>query len=200
MARHSTMYLPYLQFSWIFFVDHMTYVVRSDAGAAGVASAMRAALRELDPAVPAQEMKSMDDAMLEVVADPLFQTRLLAAFSLIAVLLAGIGTYGVLAYDVAERKHEIGLRMALGATSADVMRMVMRRTGMLALFGATIGVIGSLAVTRVLTKSLFEVKPNDPATLSIVVLVIVGVALMAGFVPARRAIRVPALTALSDAP
>jgi putative ABC transport system permease protein len=197
MTKHSTMYLPYLQFSWTFFIDHMTYVVHSGLGP-GVAAGMRAALRDKDPTVPAQALMTMDEAMLEVVADPLFQTRLLVVFALLAVLLAAIGTYGVLAYDVTERTREIGLRMALGATPGDVMRMVLRRTGVLALWGTGFGVLGSLAVTGVLTKSLFEVAPTDPATLAVVATAIVLVALAAGFVPARRATRTPALTAIND--
>ena len=199
MGKHSTLYMPYLQSQWGFLLGHMTYVVRSDAGLgalASVAPAMRAALREVDSTVPAQQLQTMDDAMLQVVAEPLFQTRLLAVFSVIALLLAAIGTYGVLAYDVAERSREIALRMALGATPGDVMRMVMRRTGALALWGAAAGVAGSLAVTGVLTKSLYEVKPGDPATLAAVVAAIVFVALVAGWVPARRASRVEVLTAL----
>src|SRR5688572_11311162 len=175
----------------------MTYVVRSDA-AVSVAPAMRAALRDVDAAIPARQLQTMDDAMLEVVAEPLFQTRLLTVFSVLALLLAAIGTYGVLAYDVAERTREIGLRMALGATPANVMRMVLRRTGVLALWGAAIGVVGSLGVTGVLTKSLFEVKPTDPATIALVAAAIVLVALAAGYVPARRATRTPALTAIND--
>jgi predicted permease len=196
--KHSTIYLPYLQTSWLFLLGHMTYVVRSDAGAASIAPAMRAALREVDPAVPAQSLQTMDDAMLQVVAEPLFQTRLLTVFSVIAILLAAIGTYGVLAYDVTERSREIALRMALGATPSDVIRMVMRRTGTLAVSGAVVGAVGSIAITRVLTKSLFEVKPTDPATIASMIVVIVLVALAAGFVPARRAARLDVLTTLPN--
>jgi predicted permease len=196
--KHSTIYLPYLQTGWLFLLSHMTYVVRSDAGAASIAPAMRAALREVDPAVPAQSLQTMDDAMLQVVAEPLFQTRLLTVFSVIAILLAAIGTYGVLAYDVTERSREIALRMALGATPSDVIRMVMRRTGTLAVSGAVVGAVGSIAITRVLTKSLFEVKPTDPATIASMIVVIVLVALAAGFVPARRAARLDVLTTLPN--
>ena len=174
----------------------MPYVVRADPGGGAIAPAMRAALRGVDASVPAQGLQSMDDLMLAVVAEPVFQTRLLTVFALIAVLLAAIGTYGVLAYDVAERTREIALRMALGAMPRDIMRMVMRRTGGLAMAGAVIGVAGSLAVTRVLRKSLFEVTPTDPATFAAVVAAILGVALVAGFIPARRATRIDAMRAL----
>ena len=195
LGKHSTIYQPYVQSSFPWLLGHMTYVVRSDAGV-DVAPAMRAALRDVDAAISAQQLQTMDDAMLEVVAEPLFQTRLLTVFSVLALLLAVIGTYGVLAYDVAERTREIALRLALGATPRQVTLMVLRRTARFALWGALIGIAASLALTRVLTTSLFEVTPNDPATLATVVGVIVLVALAAGYLPARRASRVEVLTAL----
>jgi predicted permease len=195
MAPHSTTYQPYLQGQWTFLLSQMTYVVRTEPEAS-VAAAMRAALRDADPAVPAQQLMSMDDALLEAVAEPVFQARLLSAFAVIALLLAAIGTYGVLAYDVAERSREIALRMALGAAPSDVTRMVMRRTGVLALSGAVVGVVGSVAVTGVLTKWLYQVRPADPATLAMVVATILLVALAAGFLPARRATRSDPLLAL----
>jgi putative ABC transport system permease protein len=198
MERHSAMYFPYAQSEWTFILGHMTYVVRmeNDGGEAAMAPAMRSVLRAVDSTVPAQRLQSMDDALLDAVADPLFQTRLLAAFSLIAMVLAAIGTYGVLAYDVAERSREIALRMALGARPADVIAMVLRRTTVLAVSGAAIGLVASLGLTRVLEKSLYAVTPHDPATMLLVAMMILGVALLAGFVPARRASRVSVLTAL----
>ena len=198
LAKHSTIYLPYTQFAWPFFIERMTYVVRSDPAAGGVPQAMRAALRAVDANVPARELQTMDDAMLEVVAEPVFQMRLLMAFSLIALLLAAIGTYGVMAYDVAERTREIGLRIALGATPGAVVGLIMKRGGILAIVGAGAGVAGSLGLTRVLQKSLFEVEPTDPATLAIGASTIVAVALLAAFIPARRASKAPSLTSIAD--
>ena len=197
LSRHSTIYLPYLQSRWTFFISHMTFVVRPAPGAGNIAPAMRAALREVDPAVPAQALQTMDESMLATIAEPVFQMRLLTVFALLALILAALGIYGVLAYDVTELTREIGLRQALGATPGDVLRMVLRRTTALALLGATLGVLGSLTLTSVLTKSLFEVKPTDPATLVVVTGVLVLVAIVAGYVPAHRATRIPALTALS---
>ncbi|MGH7694399.1 MAG: ADOP family duplicated permease [Gemmatimonadaceae bacterium] len=196
LSRHATLYLPYLQQRMLFFIDHMTFVVRSEQVRGNMVAAMRTALREIDPVVPAQQLQTMDQSMLATIAEPVFQMRLLTAFSLLALILAGIGTYGVLAYDVTQRTREIGLRMALGATAGNVMRMVMRRTAFLALLGAAVGVIGSLAVTSVLTKSLFEVKPTDPVTFIVVTATIVFVALLAGYVPAQRATRIQALSVL----
>ena len=134
--------------------------------------------------------------MLDTIAEPVFQMRLLTAFALLALLLAALGTYGVLAYDVTERTREIGLRLALGATPGNVLRMVLGRTAALALAGVLLGLGGALLLTRVLTKSLFEVKPTDPVTLVAVTVVLVLVALAAGFFPAQRATRIRALVAL----
>ena len=197
LGKRSAVYVPYLQGSFPWLLGHMTYVVRSDA-AVSVASAMRAALRDVDAAIPAQRLQTMDDAMLEVVSEPLFQTRLLTVFSMLALLLAVVGTYGVLAYDVAERTREIALRLALGATPRAVTSMVLRRTARFAVWGAVVGIAASLALTRVLANSLFEVTPNDPATLAAVVAAILLVALAAGYLPARRASHVEVLTALGQ--
>jgi predicted permease len=196
LSRHATVYLPYAQQKSLWFLDHMTFVVRVDQMRGDVIAAMRTALREIDPTMPAQQLQTMDQSLLAAIAEPVFQMRLLTTFALLALLLAAIGTYGVLAYDVAERQREIGLRMVLGATAGNVMRMVVRRTASLALLGAIIGILGSLALTSVLTKSLFQVEPTDPTTFVLVTVTIILVALMAGFLPARRATRIQALTAL----
>ena len=188
MGKRSTMYFPYLQTNWSFILGHMTYVVRADASA-NLAPALRATLRAMDPSIPAQNIMSMNDALLDVVAEPVFQTRVLTVFAVIAILLAAIGTYGVLAYDVTERSREIALRMALGAQPADVIWMVLRRTGMLALSGTMIGLVGSFALTGVLASSLYDVTPTDPETTIAVVLAVLGIALLAGYAPARRASR-----------
>jgi putative ABC transport system permease protein len=121
---------------------------------------------------------------------------LLGAFSLLALLLAVVGIYGVLAYSVAQRTHEIGIRMALGAEAGDVLRMVLRRTLALAATGIAIGAAAALAATRVLAKFLFEVKPSDPATFVTVAALLAGVAVLASWVPARRAARVDPVEAL----
>jgi predicted permease len=197
LTKHSTIYLPYRQARSLFFIDHMTFVVRAERDAERLIPAMREALREIDPTVPAEAVQTMDTSLLEVIAEPLFQTRLLAVFSLLALLLAAVGTYGVLAYDVTERTREIGRRIALGATPGAVMRMVMRRTASMAITGAAIGLVASLALDTFLTRALYDVTPGDPATMAVVVLAIVTTALLAGYVPARRATRISTLTALS---
>ena len=196
LVRHSTIYLPYLQTSSPFFIGQMAFVIRPAPGAGNLAAAMRAALRDVDPAVPPQALQTMDQSLMDTIAEPVFQMRLLATFALLALLLAVLGTYGVLAYDVTERTREIGLRMALGATPGTVLRMVLGRTALLALAGAAIGIAGSLALTGVLTKSLFEVKPTDPVTLVAVTAVLMIAALLAGYLPAQRAAGIRALMTL----
>ena len=138
----------------------------------------------------------MADFINANTAEPRFQARLLAAFSLLALILSAVGIYGVLAYAVTQRTHEIGIRMALGAESADVLRMVLRRTLILASAGILLGTAGALAVTRVLAKFLFEIKPTDPATFIAVAALLAGVALLAGAIPARRASKVDPMVAL----
>jgi hypothetical protein len=164
LTPQSTVYLPYLQTDPLFFINHMTYVVRTAPGAVNVPPAMRAALRGVDATIPAQALQTMDASMLDVVAEPLFQTRLLTTFSILALLLAAIGTYGVLAYDVAERTREIGIRIALGASVRDVRRLVIGRTLVFATVGIVLGTLGAFAATRLLTRFLFLVAPTDPAT------------------------------------
>ena len=196
LKPHPAIYVSALQTKFIFFVNHMTYVVRTEPDASNVAVAMRAALRDVDAAVPAQELQTMDASMSEQVAEPLFQARLLTAFSLLALVLAAIGTYGGLAYDVTERTRDIGIRMALGAESSRVLRMVVARTMLFAVAGVMIGGAGAIAATRVLSRFLFEVSPTDVWTFSGTAAVLGLVALIAGLVPATRASRVDPIVAL----
>jgi putative ABC transport system permease protein len=161
-----------------------------------MAAGVRASIRKMDSELPTQSVTTMEAMMAETMTEPKFQTRLLGSFSVMALLLASIGIYGVLANSVAERTHEIGIRMALGADEKDVLWMVVRRTLMLAGSGVLIGTISALAATRVLAKLLFEVTPTDPATFLGVTGILVMVALMAAWAPAQRAARVYPVVAL----
>jgi putative ABC transport system permease protein len=157
---------------------------------------MRAALHAVDPELPVENMMSMQELIAGTGAPRTFQTRLLLTFALLALALAAIGVYGVLSYSVATRTREIGIRMALGAQPGEMLGMVMRRTAALAAGGLALGAAASLIVTRVLEKLLFEVTPNDPATMIAVAGVLGLAALAAGWIPARRAARVDPLVAL----
>jgi putative ABC transport system permease protein len=153
-------------------------------------------LHEVDKDQPAQSISSMADIIATTTAEPWFQTRLISIFSMLALLLSAIGIYGVLAYSVTERTHEIAIRMALGAEKSDITRMVLHRSLLLVTAGVALGIAGALAVTRVLARFLFEVKPTDPATLVMVATLLAAVALMAGLLPARRATHVDPMVAL----
>jgi putative ABC transport system permease protein len=192
----DALYEPSLQTKNTFFLGHVSFVVRTAENLDRIAPAMRAAVREVDREQPPPTVATMQSEIAASRAEPLFQTRLLSAFSLLAMLLAAVGIYGVLAYSVTERTQEIGIRMALGARAGDVLQMVLRRTLLLAAAGVVLGAAGALLVTRVLAKLLFEVKPTDSATYVAVAALLVLVAVAAGFIPARRAARVDPMTAL----
>jgi putative ABC transport system permease protein len=156
---------------------------------------MRAVLKDVDPSQPAQ-IAAMTDLVAATTAEPRFQARLISIFSLLALLLSAIGIYGVLAYTVTERTREIGIRMALGAERTDITRMVLKRSLLLVSGGIVVGVIGAFALTRVLERFLFDVKPSDPGTFLAVVTLLGAVGLLAGLLPARRAASVSPVIAL----
>jgi len=141
----------------------------------------------------------MDDVIGDAVAQPRFLTTLLSVFAGLALLLAAVGTYGILSYLVSERKQEIGIRMALGADRGGILRLVLLRGLLLSSVGIMLGLIGSLALTRVMASLLFNVQPTDPLTLSAVAGVMIVVATAACLVPALRATRVDPLTVLREA-
>jgi len=194
-GSEPAIYQPYLQVSQPFFLNHMTFVVRTALGPGSVASGMRAVLRNVDKNQPIS-VRSMDSLIATTTAEPQFQARLLATFAVVALALTIVGIYGVLAYSVAQRTREIGVRMALGAQSRDVMQMLLRKALVLMSMGIILGGAGAFALTRVLTKFLFEVKPTDVPTFAAVALTLVLSALAACYVPARRAMKVDPMVAL----
>ena len=194
-GSEPAIYQPYLQVSQPFFLNHMTFVVRTALGPGSVASGMRAVLRNVDKNQPIL-IRSMDSLIATTTAEPQFQARLLATFAVVALALTIVGIYGVLAYSVAQRTREIGVRMALGAQSRNVMQMLLRKALVLMSMGIILGGAGAFALTRVLTKFLFEVKPTDVPTFAAVALTLVLSALAACYVPARRAMKVDPMVAL----
>jgi putative ABC transport system permease protein len=194
----AAIYQPYRQIIWPFSLSHMSFVARTDAAPGAYANAMRATLREIDPDQPAQALAPLEELVATQRLAPLFQARLLAAFSLLALALAAVGIYGLLAYAVVERTREIGIRMALGAATGRVVRMILARTLLLAGIGVVLGAGGALAVTRVLSTFLFDTSPTDPLTFCTVAALLLLVAVVAGLVPARRATRVDPVLALRE--
>ena len=153
------------------------------------------AVAELDPTLPISQMRTMNDVMWEAVARPRFLTFLLSSFAGLALLLAGLGLYGVVAHAVSARRREIGLRMALGALPAGVVRLVFRRVGVLIVAGLALGLAGSWWAARFVAPLLFKVESRDPTTFAGTAAVLVAVGVLAAWVPARRAARLDPATA-----
>lgn len=195
-APSPAIYQPYTQSGSTFFLGHMSFVMRTPSSPAALAPTVRAIFHRIDPDQPVQSIAAMSDAIAGTIAEPRFLAQVIGAFSLMALLLSAIGLYGVLAFSIAERTREIGIRMAMGASSVAVVRMVLRRTLLLAGTGVLIGSFGALGVTRVLRTFLFEITPTDPATFIAVAVFLLAVALVAGLLPARRAYSVDPLVAL----
>lgn len=171
-------------------------VVRTTGDPMSVASAVRGEVRAIDPTVPVANVRTMTEVVATALATPRLTGFLLGAFALIALLLAAVGIYGVLAYLVSRRTHEIGIRLAIGADRAQVIRMVLGQGLGLAVLGLVAGVIGAVALTRLMTSVLYEVTPADPWTYASVVAMLLAVAAAASTLPALRAARVDPVTAL----
>jgi predicted permease len=176
----------------------MNLVFRTTLPVASVAADVQRIVAGMDPSLPVIRLRTMDDVFSESTARPRSLAQLLGGFALLALLLAAVGTYGILSYLVTERRREIGIRMALGANRGSVLRMVMRQGMLLAASGVALGVTGAFGVTRVIATLLFGVRPTDPATIAAVVATIVTVALLACYLPARRATRVDPMLVLRD--
>jgi predicted permease len=189
-----TFYLPYRQEQ--IFMREMTFQIRAAADPTNLIAAVRQAAREVDANLPLFNIKTLATQ----VEESLSQERLIGAvssfFGLLALLLAAVGLYGVMAYAVSRRTHEIGVRMALGAQRSEVLRMVLRQGMTLVLIGAGLGLAVSFAVTRIIANQLFDVTPTDPATFIAAPVLLLIVALAACFAPARRATKVDPLVAL----
>jgi predicted permease len=188
-----TMYTPYDQSLWW---PTMYLVVRTSVDPAGLARAVRRQVADLDPLLPVARVNTMDDLLGQSVAGPRFRTTLLGIFAAVALLLAGVGIYGILSYTVGQRTREIGIRMALGAGRRNVLALVLGQGMALAGIGVAAGLIAALALSRVLAGLLFGVSPTDPATFGVVSLVMIGAALLACYLPARRATLVDPMMAL----
>jgi len=174
----------------------MTLVIRTRVPVAGVIEDVKKQVWSLDSQIPLSDIQSMDDLLAVSLAQERFNMLLLGSFAVLAVVLAGVGIYGMVAYRVNQRTHEIGVHMALGAQHRDVLRLVMKDAVKLGLLGITLGLVGAIALTRVMVSLLFKVKPTDPVTLIGVALLLAAVAMLAGYIPARRALSIHPMTAL----
>ncbi len=171
-------------------------VVRTHGDPLSIVSAVRGAIREIDPSLPLSTVRTMQDVVAASTFIPRLMTIMLTAFAALAGVLAAVGLYGVVSYGVAQRSHEIGIRMALGAARGHVLRMVVGHGMLLTLVGLAIGLAGALAATAGLRAFLFNVQPRDPGTFTAVGLLLAAVGLFATWIPARRAVRVEPVNAL----
>jgi len=196
-------YRPYLQMADLFFEDSrfgevrsMNLAVRSQTDPASLTSAVIGQIHSLDPDLAVANIRTMEQVINSSVAGPRFNTLLLGVFAGVALFLAAIGIYGVMAYAITQQTHEIGIRLALGAQPRNVLQLVLRRGVRLAGVGAAFGVAAALALTRLMAGLLYGISATDPATFSCVVILLLAIALLACYVPARRAMRVDPMVAL----
>lgn len=186
------LYLPV----WQLPVDGLSLLVRGQAKGDNLINGMRSAVQSVDKNLPVRRARLLESSLTKSVAPQRFVTMLLMLFAGIALLLAAVGVYGVMSYTVAQRTHEIGIRMALGAQTIDILKMVVGQGMRLALAGVGIGLIASLAFARLMQSLLFNVSATDPVTFVAIASLLVSIALLACYLPARRAAKVDPMIAL----
>ena len=170
--------------------------IRAAGGVRVLAKQLAKEVAAIDPDLPVMKVKPLTSVSAQAISSTKFTLTLVGMFGAIALVLAAVGVYGVIAYSVTQRTNEIGIRMALGALQKDVLEMVVTQGARLAVTGIAIGIVAALALTRAMTSLLYDVSPFDPITLAAVATLLVMVALVACYVPARRAARVDPVVAL----
>ncbi len=183
---------PYAQVPW----SSMTLFLHTGGDAAQMTGVLRSEVMALDKDQPVAAVMSGEELMANAVAQPQLRTLLLGVFAGVALILAGFGVYGVMSSTVAQRTHEIGVRMALGAQQESMLRLVVGNGIRLTLFGVVLGTAGALLLTRLMRGFLFQVTPTDPETFAVAAFFLVLVAFLASYIPARRAMRVDPVVAL----
>jgi putative ABC transport system permease protein len=186
------LYLPYEQFALPF----TTVVVRSTLPTSAVASLLKSRLAAIDRDLPFGDINTLETVVSQSVEEPRFRATLIGIFAVLALVLAAVGVYGLISYSVTQRTREIGIRVALGAAPRQVIVPVVREGLILALTGIAIGLAGAFVAARALTAFLFGVGAGDPLTFASVAVLLLAVALLASYIPSRRALRVDPLIAL----
>jgi putative ABC transport system permease protein len=192
----AEMYVPVRQGDSLLPVFALSVVMRTERDPLSEASALRSVVRDINPNQPLVRVRTMEENISGSVSEPRFRATLLAIFAGAALVLAVVGLYGLMVYTVNQRIHEIGIRIALGADRGDVLRMVIAQGLRLAISGVLVGVLSSLALGRILSGFLYRVSPTDPMTILGVAVLLTSVALLASYLPARRATRVDPMVAL----
>jgi len=185
-------YFPYTQESWWV----MSFVVRTKGDPSSLASALRSQIHQMDPTLPVQDVQPFASLISDSEGDARFRSILLGLFGALALVLAAVGIYSVLAYVVVQRTHEIGIRMALGAQRRDVLRLVVYQGMRSVLIGIAIGAVAALALSSVLANFLYGISDKDPLTFIAVCVLLALIALAACYIPALRAMRVDPMVAL----
>jgi predicted permease len=191
-ASASQFFRPYTQAAW----PVMTVVVRTNSPPMSFTPALKKAMSEVEPDRPVSDFETMQNVVQDSLGSRRFPTLLLSAFALLALTLAAVGIVGVVSYSVAQRTHEIGIRMALGARATDVLKLMVRGSMIWVVVGVGVGIAGSLGLTRLLGTLLYEVKPWNPIVLGTVSLLLTSIGLLASYIPARRAAKVDPMVAL----
>jgi putative ABC transport system permease protein len=173
-------------------------VVRSGGPTQPLVSSVREIVRKLDPDLPMTNILSMDEVVSTSLAQPRLTARLVGAFAFIALVLAAIGIYGVMAYSVTQRKHEMAIRIALGANPGSILKLIVKQALTLIIAGVALGMVATLGVTRLFAAILFQVSARDPYTLAAVAGSLIAVGMLACYLPAQRAMSVDPITALRD--
>jgi putative ABC transport system permease protein len=176
--------------------QEMSFIARTDGPPERFATALTKAIQEVDPEQPVFGVMPMEQLLANATAERRFSLFLLLLFAGLALVLSSVGIYGVMAYTTTQRRHEIGIRMALGAGSADVLSLVLGQGMRLVAIGLGVGLAGAWVLSRVLSSQMYGITARDPLTYGAVALLLAGVALLATYVPARRATRVDPMLAL----
>jgi putative ABC transport system permease protein len=195
------MYLPYLQSHEYLekpepHFEYLTIVIRTTGDPAALAPVIRGMVASADKNVLVSDVQTMDQVVADATAEPRFYALVIGVFAAVALLLAAVGIYGVMSYSVSRRTQEIGIRMALGAKPDDVIKSVVKQGALLAAAGVGTGLIGALALTRLMARLLYGVRPSDPVTFAVVAILLSTVAVFASYIPARRAAKVDPMVAL----
>lgn len=195
----TELYIPFEQTPISGFTPvNMNIMIRSTLAMESLAPSIREIVADADPTLPIVNMRTMDEVFSESVVRPRFLAQLLSIFGALALILAAIGTYGILSYSVTERRHEIGIRMALGADGGNVLGMILGQGLRVTGLGLVVGIVGSLWLTRLVSSLLFDVKAIDPLTFVTVAVFIAVIAVLACLIPARRATQVDPMVVLRE--
>jgi putative ABC transport system permease protein len=193
-APYAMTYMPHAELVY----SEMTMVLRTNGDPLNLAAAVQREIQTIDKDQPVAEVRTMQSWMDELTARSRFGTLLLGIFAALALVLAAIGIYGVMSYSVTQRTHELGIRIALGAQSRDLLKLILGRGFALTLVGIALGLVASFALTRVMSSLLFGVSATDPVTFGGLALLLSAVALAACYIPTRRALKVDPMVALRN--